>query len=240
MALTLATVADGAAMDVTTMKTSVTEIERFINQGISATELKDTAPWLETLHVFRPSYFSGPDTGGTARFEGVSTEIHYFYRSGNDIHRSVHHSQTNYGVYVPIFGLARTVACAANISDGGAPTKRAHISACFYAYEFGGDGLTDETTNVVADFQLRVDATMIEETTRRIYTGSYFGSPSRLMCRKQIAMLYPAQLDEGLHSIAVCVKMRTQTTGNGLYAGEDNWRHLFIANRSMQVRYNYR
>lgn len=240
MALTLATVADGDPMDVTTMKTSVTAIETFINQGIDATTLKTSAPWIETLMVFRPSYFSGPDSGLTAHFEGVSAEVYYFYRSGNDIHRSVHHSQVNAGAYVPIHGLARTIACAEDISSGSNPTKRAHVSASFYIYEFGGDGLTDETTNRCADIALRVDGTMVEATSRHIYTASYFGDPGRLACRKQFAMLYPAEVNEGIHSIAVCIRPVAQTKGNGAHADDDNWRHMFVANRSMQVRYNYR
>lgn len=240
MALTLATVSDGTAMDVTTMKTSVAAIETFINQGIEATTLKDSAPWIETLMVFRPSYYSGPDSGLTARFEGVSAEVYYFYRSGNDIHRSVHHSQVNALSYVPIHGLARTIACAEDISAGSNPTKRAHISASFYIYEFGGDGLTNETTNPCALIALRVDSTIIDATRRHLYTASYFGDPGRLACRKQYAMLYPAEVDEGVHSIAVCIRPETQTKGNGSDPANDNWRHLFVSNRSMQVRYNYR
>lgn len=252
MALTLSTVADGTPMDVTTMKASVAAIEMFLNQGVGFAQLQVATPWIRTLHLYRPAYYGGPNTGSTARFEGVSAEVHYFYQDGADQRRSLHHSTINAGAYVPIFGLGRTFSCAENISAGSAPTKRVHASACFYVYEFGGDGLPDENTNLVASLAMRLDGTILDATTRPLYTASTaetsafspslvdMGDPGRLCSRKQYAMLYPLECSAGLHSVEVCVQMQTLTRGSGSNANNDNWRHVFVANRSMTVEYDYR
>lgn len=252
MALTLSTVADGTPMDATTMKTSVASIEMFLNQGIGFAQLQSASSWLRTMHIYRPAYYGGPNTGSTARFEGVSAEVHYFYQDGAEQRRSLHHSTINAGSYVPIFGLGRTFSCAENISAGSAPTKRVHVAACFNVYEFGGDGLPDENTNLAVSLAMRFDGTILSATTRPLYTASTMntalisssgaptGDPGRLCSRKQYAMLYPLECTAGLHAVEICVQTQTMTKGNGYDANNDNWRHVFVANRSMTVEYDYR
>lgn len=242
MALTLTTVAAGAPINAVAMKAAVQSIEHFLNEEITATQVQTSSPWMDSLMVVKPSFDGGPSSGRSASFQGVSAEIHYFSVGEADYHRSVHHSvvATTAAHQVPVAGMSRTFTTTEAITSGSVP-RLVHVLASWYAYEFGGDGEPDESTNKCAGFFLFVNGTAIEATVRSLYTASRAETPGRLTCRRQHSIYYPATISTaGVHNISLRIRPALMTTGSGSLAGNDNWRHIFVGNRQMHVEVPYR
>jgi len=249
MGLTLTTVTPGDPIDATAMRAANALIEHYVNEEIGAADLKTSAPWIEAMTIVRPRFSGGPDSGRTAWFEGATCEVHYFYEGGKDVRRALFHTplfdgETTATVssYVPIVGMTRTISLPEAISTGASPQKRVNVLASWHCYEYGGSGTwPDESASRVADFVLMIDGDTKPSTARSLWKASYpakYGT-SLPMFRKQYGIQYPATISTiGIHNIGVRLRFTPMTTsGAGLV---DDWRHIFVSERSMVVEVPYR
>lgn len=247
MGLTLTTVTPGDPIDATAMRAANALIEHYVNEEIGAADLKTSAPWIEAMTIVRPRFSGGPDSGRTAWFEGATCEVHYFYEGGKDVRRAMFHTPLFDGettatvsTYVPIIGMTRTISLPEAISTGASPQKKVNVLASWNTYEYGGhSAFPDESTHRVADFVLMIDGDTKAATARSLWNASNpatygTGMP---MFRKQYGIQYPATISTvGIHNIGV----RLRTTEMTVTAGDDDWRHIFVAERSMVVEIPYR
>lgn len=255
MALSLTTVTTGTAIDATAMRTVIGQIEHFVNEEVSATQLKTSAPWASSIHVVRPTFIGAPTengTVGTAIFDGAGSEVHYYFEPGQGVRRALFHSDIHIpktgaasaSAYLPVLGMSRTVSLPEVIASGGEPTRRLHIMATWYTYEFGGDGTVDESTDTCADFTLFINGSTTPACARSLFTASSAAGsdgnpgPGVNYAYKQYSLYYPAKLTtDGIHNVGL--RLRTRALGqNGV--GNDKWRHIFVAERSMVVAWHYR
>jgi hypothetical protein len=248
MGLTLTTVTPGDPIDATAMRAANALVEHYVNEEIGAADLKTSAPWIEAMTIVRPRFSGGPDSGRTAWFEGATCEVHYFYMGDKDVRRAMFHTPLFDGettasasTYVPIVGMTRTISLPEVISSGALPQRRVNVLASWYCYEYGGHGVwPDESASRVADFVLMIDGDTKPSTARSLWKASYPGlsGTSLPMFRKQYGIQYPATISSiGIHHFGVRLRLTEMTLDGGF---DDNWRHIFVADRSMVVEVPYR
>ena len=148
-------------------------------------------------------------------------------------------------------GLTRTI----QLPESLASRYRALVLASFWVYEYGGIGVNnvgtntrepyqDETNGLACRVALYDDGSVVNATSRRVYTascstndgsaGTGAGASSGLIyCRKQVSMVYAASwTSAGTHTIGVGVAAITAAAGE--------WKHIFVREGSFYVRYRLR
>lgn len=237
MPLALTTVTSGTAIDWLALKSYCAQIEYYLNENIPSGDLKTSAAWCGSTRIFKPDFHTGP----AAFVRMVSGELHYRRRSGDADQRSVHHPEVNTpivagtgGRYVPVEGMSVSFNVPESITTGAAPNHRVLTSMSWYAHECGGAGTPDELADHCSDFVLFVNGATIPATACDLYTASggagylYFGAA------KQYSLFYPASVTPiGQNHIGLRIRMYSKTTGGGT----DDWRHVFIWNRTAKFRW---
>lgn len=221
MGISLSTFSDGTTLNASDLRDRIGDIEDFVNEGIVQGDYNSTA-WAGTHH------FYGPDIYYPNRMRFVSSDICWRRTPGGHRYRSFHHHYHQPGVYVPVVGLGATVRADADSTP-------VVVVASFYAWEVGG-GLTasaqiENASRECANFQLFLNGTAETETHRAIFAsvgtaGLYF-----LVGRKQVSMVWAGTIDEGVNHFQVKVKVNTPTTSSG----SNDWKHVYVEARSMNV-----
>lgn len=239
MPATIAAVSTGTAISAAALTAADTNIEYYINEGMSASDIKTSSAWVRSKHIFRPEFWTG--TAPYSRL--VSGEVHYRLRPHDTQRRSIHHSEVNTGVvagnpgtYVPVEGMTVTFSVPAAITSGSASVKhyvRANLS--WYCHEMGGNGTTDEATDRCADFGLFSGGVVIPQTYRPLYTASGGTGFIALHSVKQYSIMYPVPITgSGTHSIGLRIRMFSRGDIAGGTA-HDNWKHVVIWGRSINL-----
>lgn len=234
MGLTLTTVSNGTAITASAIRGYVTTVEKYLNEEIAAADLKTSAAWVTATQVFRPEFMGSP----YPHTELVTGETHYRYTNADPARRAIHHDVINADQFVAVPGLQVTYQVPETLT-GSAPAFIATILTSFYTYEYGGAGSRTEGARC-ADFRLAVNGTTVASTERRLYTASRctsdFEEAGAFLARKQHSMLYFQIAAAGVHHAGVYVKVYTRTASGST----DDWRHIFVAARSIVVDWYHR
>jgi len=223
------------------MRSRVQTIENYVNGGIVQGDR--TTNWLSSGHVYTPDFQYG--YGNYARLPMTGGQLHWNMLPGNPNLMSVFTFQTGNG-YVQAPGLTRTI----QVPEATNSRYRAMILASFWIYEYGG-GATGGTTTAAPPFldestyqagtaALTINGVLIAATERPFYSASDAtattggGATSGMIyCHKQYGIVYPFNWQSaGVFSVGVSVSSPTPA--------DDEWKHIFIQEGSLYVRYRLR
>ena len=254
MPIALTTIAPGAATDATTLRTTMEEVQRYVNEATVAGDR--TSSWLKSSHVFRPDF-----QYALASKEVPMPGAHIFWND-RPLGRSKAALFTFYqgaGPFV-VPGLSRTIQIPEDIGTN----YMVLVRASFVAYEYGGEGLhvapaaglgldnpndTHYTADsTVANFALQVNlSSPITATYRPICAASDYSNPSavipptgpylsRFYARKQHTIVYAVSGAElggaGVHNLqVVCMPVTPDAA-----LGSDIWRHILVTQGVMVAR----
>ena len=244
MPLSLTAIASGATIDADVLKARAASIERYVNEQIAVGDRGTN--WMNSVHVFSPDFqYAGASAG---RLPLSGGEVWWSRREEDKSRRFVTSwRMTEDGVAIP--GLCRTIHLRQNIAATG---YRLVVLASFYAFEYGGwldtGSVLDGPTERCATFRLAINGTGIAATNRYLYRSSDDNpaspSPSpagvayngTIYARKQITMMYADDgtlaAGAGLHDIEIrCAPIPMAT---------DHWKHIFVDQGTLIVRYRDR
>ncbi len=240
MPTTIAAVTTGTAISAAALTTADSNIEYYINEGMSASDIKTSAAWVRSKHIFRPEFW----TGVAPYTRLVSGEVHYRLRPHDTQRRSLHHADVNTGVtantagaYVPVEGMTVSFSAPEVISDGTALGQHyVKVRMAWFAHEIGGIGTTDEATDHCADFVVYVDGSPVPQTSRPLFTASAGTSYILHNSVHQYSATYAAPITTtGKHSIGLRIRMYSRGDIAGSGADHNHWRHVMVWGRSMYL-----
>lgn len=241
MPTTIAAVTTGTAISATALTAADSNIEYYINEGVSASDIKTSAAWVRSKHIFRPEFWTG--TAPYSRL--VSGEVHYRLRPHDTQRRSIHHSEVNTGssvntagTYVPVEGMTVSFSAPEAISDGTALGQHyVRVRMAWFAHEAGGQGTVDEATDHCSDFSLFADGASTAVTGRPLFTASA-GTTGGILINSvhQYGLTYAVPITTtGKHSIGLRIRMYSRGDISGSGTVHNHWRHVMIWGRSMSL-----
>jgi len=238
VSLSLTLVSDGTVIDAATLQGLVDQIEYYVNEGIALGDL-DAAPWVESIHVFKPEFYGSPHP----RVQAVSGEMQYFRKNDSMYTAAASHYELSRGGAIHIPGLQATLKIPED-------NTRVKVLASFAAFEWGGSDTVDEgstlipaANSTVGQMHLYQNDNRLDYTGRRLFpSGSTPGGVDEdsllgaLVARKQVCIADYLEFDKGTHSVGVRLDINTPTkTGSAV-----DWKHVFVLQRSLVTDYNLR
>jgi len=235
------------------------ELQRFVNGGIKTSDVKTSATWVESQHIFKPEFYGSP----SPRFEAVSGDVYYKHRQANKLNRYYRHEHSgslvqpsgsysgggsDAAVWHPIEGMSSTI----HVTEA---TVTAIAVGTFYAWESGGEipvrehavpvDLSNErgffaaqnAGKVCAEFKLFVDTDdgagpqPVGSTLRRIYQRA----GGRYNCRRmQHSFLWTGTLTRGVNKLSYRSWYRL------LAEDDESARHVYVDARNFIVDVHYK
>jgi hypothetical protein len=241
MPISLTTIGSGASIDADVLKARCSTIERYVNEQSVAGDR--TTNWLDSVHVFSPSFQYGAGAGPRVVMPGG--EIAWCERPADRSLAALYHWKTNLN-YVPVPGLCRTL----NFLSAPTATFRVTMYATFYAFEYGGDGAAPngarDETDEVARFCFFLDETQITASARKLLASSDVNSAvaapfaGQVYARKQVTMFAVEAgsvfTSAGIHHVEVrCLPITTPAA-----PADNDWKHIFVTGGRMMVRHRVR
>ena len=250
MPISISTFAADAVIDAGELRARSLAIEQYVNGEIEAGDR--TTNWVTSGHVYGPDFQYG--TGYDAHLPFTGGHAHWSKRPNDDGRRALFSWYTGEGpVMVP--GLTRTIQLPEAMPSG---KYRALVLASFWGFEYGGEGANDtakvtytpfqdENSALACTFRLYEDGVSVPASARKVYSSSCatdntwmggatatFGAASGLIyCRKQVSMVHATHWGSaGIHTIGVGVTCPPPTA--------DQWKHVFVREGSLYVRYRIR
>lgn len=255
MPISVSTFAADAVIDAGELRARSLAIEQYVNGEIAAGDR--TTNWVTSGHVYGPDFQYG--TGYDAHLPFTGGHAHWSKRPNDDGRRAIFEwAAGNTATMVP--GLTRTVQLPEALST----RYYALVMASFWVFEYGGWGKTpptlvtpfqDESTSIAARVLLYADGVAQTATQRYVYNascatnnggsgsgGADEGASSGLIyCRKQVSMVYPLSgtvwSGAGVHTVGVGVEVNLPVLTGGTH---EEWRHVFVREGSIYVRYRLR
>tara|TARA_R110000751_G_scaffold18291_5_gene55773 strand:+ start:3348 stop:4040 length:693 start_codon:yes stop_codon:yes gene_type:complete len=206
------------------------DMEKFVNGGISSSDLKSTA-WVKTEHIAKPEFFASADK----RFQGVSSDIHHRRRPQTIQQFSLFTEDMGAGDYFPIPSLSTSFYC-----HGSAVLD---VYASFWAYETGGDDTDDkgDDNTRAALIKMFVDGTKQDSTQRRV-TGHCEPSTANLNFLEKfhrrnhhVTYRHSVALTRGPHTVS----FRIQMYNTNSYSTRD-YAKVYIGTRSFVCNLQYK
>lgn len=233
MALSFTGFVDGDIVSASTIKSQLDDVEDFVNEGISSSDLTTSTKWLTRELIYKPEFYGAP----APRVEAITGDTHYRLAPFGIPDQAHFHCDANLQAQA-VHGLAVTFKVPRNNTN-------VSVACNFWAYESGGNisqtfctipptAGTDEVSDMEQDdrhaakFSLRFDAGQSSDddeigTARYLYLGSdvseawidnYSGgtNPFRVtttanfIARKNFSIICHKTLDQGVHSVAVYCK----------------------------------
>lgn len=241
MPISLTTIASGASIDATVLRTRSATIERYVNEQVAAGDR--TTNWLDTVHVFAPDFQYGAGAGPRVIMPGG--EVAWSERPSDRAQAALFHWKNQTG-YVPVPGLCRTL----HYPEAPTAAFRVSMYATFYAFEYGGAGaapiLGRDETDDVARFSFFLDGTQASGSTRKIMAASETSSAvsepysGQIYARKQVSMFHVESggtfTAPGVHHIEVrCLPIATPAAPS-----DNDWKHIFVVQGRLLVRHRLR
>jgi len=239
--LTLLTAGD--PVDASVLMTRSKAIQRYVNETNVAADR--AATWCSSNHVYRPDFYGAPNprtvlTCGCTWFRSVGPSvadqwITSFYLGEGPF---------------PVPGLFATMQFPESLAQpaSNGVNYRLNVFASFYAFEYGGNStaVVDEYTNQGATFHLgawsapSAPSAIRDETSRRIYKGSFTGTATNYIGyypRKQHSMAYAfagntkdISTPGVIHVGVWCKPLRPATPA------DPEWKHIFVLQRNFIAR----
>lgn len=251
------TVSDGDTLDASDIKDRATDLQRFVNGEVHASDLSSTA-FVDTQHIVRPEFYGSP----SPRVEGVSSDTIYRKRTGNILDTHYRHEGSgselvsnwadlseNYtsdiNLWQPVDGMSATIHChednvtALCIGSFRAFERDGKVTDAYHGIDYA-DQINPFRRAIVAgkyiaEFMLFVDTgsgPVAKPRTRRRVYGS---GENQYKCRHMNhSFIQDLTLSEGENKISYRCFYRL--------LGEDDRRmvHLYVQARNFVVDVLYR
>lgn len=239
MSVSITTFASGAVIDATTIRTKISDIETYLNEGMIAADRGSA--WLGANHVYRPDFFGAPDPHTTL----TSGESYFRQRSIDDRDRAFTSYYVNTASWLPVPGLNITYQVPETLAQGASAQYRLMVFASFYVYEYGGNGGNynvaatggmDEDTWKAGAVSLSHDGTHAYGGFLNIYNGSVSGNYNA-------GTFYPRKQYTRCFAFAGSPVAGTHNIGISVYnyvPGADEWKHIIFQQGNFTLRYSLR
>jgi hypothetical protein len=251
MPISVSTFAPGAVIDAAQVRSRSLAIERYVNGDIVAGDR--TTNWVSSGHVYGPDFQYG--AGYDAHLPLSGGHVYWSKRPSDAGHRAIFSYQGG-TAFTMVPGLTRTIQIPEALTD--TRTYRVLVLASCWVYEYGGSSAAGPLTfpyqaedeaadGAAAHVGLYADGVLLSSTQRSVLGSSCSntvggdGSTSGIIyCRKQVSMLTALTSGvwsgAGIHTIGVGVACDEPP----LAAPNDRWRHVFVQEGSIHVRYRLR
>ena len=228
MGLSISNFTGGSIITATDVLNRVDEVEKFVNGGIVAADLKSSSPWVDAKHIVKPEFYGSP----APRTHGTTFDAHYRRTSGALQESTLFYEDISTDDWLVIPGLAASFHIPAE--------AYCQIYATFYL--FGSQGGTYPNSAFMEDFRsayfaLHVNGTVKNSTYRSMWAGTD-GFQNLAKRQHSIAYAVDGTLARGNHSVSVRIKMQKNSTASALTLR--NWEKVYVTARNLVVHLNYK
>ena len=241
MPISISTFASGAVVSAEEIRVRSKAIEDYVNGGIVAADR--TTNWLKAGNVYTPDFQYG--SGGNARLPMTGGQLHWGILPGDPNLMPVFTWQAGSG-YAMVPGLTRTI----QVPEASGSRYRALILASFWVYEYGGGAVggttavnipfMDELTYGAGTAALAINGVAVSATSRPFYSSSDStavagggAASGEVYCHKQFGIVYPYNWSTShIFSAGICISSSAPA--------DNQWKHIFVREGSLYVRYRLR
>ena len=223
MGLSISNFVGGSVITASDLLEKQDDVERFINGGIEATDLKSSSPWVDSKHIVKPEFYGSP----APRTLSTTFDAHYRKTSNAITESALFYEDISTNDWLVIPGLGASFHLPQE--------AYCQIYANFYVFGAQSGGYPSDMERWrSAYFSIHVDGVTQDSTYRSHYGATAAGLNT---AKKQHSMAYAVDgvLARGNHSVSVRIKVQKNAA-----IGTRNWERIYVGARNLVVHLNYK